>query len=232
LYVAPVWHKACCNRAISVRPGVYRRVFPDIPTGVHVLFLVTNTEPRPHGAWHTAERHSGCLDHWVTQHMNGAAIIYPVMFVRGYAMHIEASSGRELLTILKGNPMWPDETYRVFVLEEGDPVKELPIEPGKQRFLILARPAKPLPPTLDYEGTDRMLGEIADKYGAIIHRLVEDVAGYAILINVESNDQIREILEPLPITTFVNYEIRPLGTLAGHRKHIQDLGYGDPFQKP
>lgn len=195
-----------------------------------MLFLVTNTEPRPHGPWHTPERHSGCLDHWVAQHVNGTAIIYPVMFVRGYAMYIEASSGRELLKILKGNPMWPDETYRIYVLEESKPVKEMPIELGKQRFLILARPAKPLPPSLDCAGTEQMLESIGKKYGAIIHRLVEDVAGYAILINVESNDQIREILEPLPITTFVNYQIFPLGTLEGHRKHILDLGLNDPFQ--
>jgi hypothetical protein len=195
-----------------------------------VLFLVTNTEPRPHGAWHTPERHSGCLDHWVASHMSGAAIIYPVMFVRGYAMYIESSTGRELLTILRGNPMWPDETYRIYVLEENDPVQEIPIEPGKQRFLILARPAKPLPPTLDYAGTDRMLDAIREKYGAIVHRLVEDVAGYAILINVESNDQLREILEPLPITLFVNYQIMPLGTLSGHRKHVRDLGLNDPFR--
>lgn len=195
-----------------------------------MLFLVTNTEPRPHGPWHSPERHSGCLDHWVAQHMSGAAIIYPVMFVRGYAMYIEASTGRELLAILKGNPMWPDETYRVYVLEENGPVSEIAIEAGKQRFLILARPAKPLPPTLDYAGTDRMLADIATKYGAVIHRLVEDVAGYAILINVESNDQIREILEPLPITLFVNYQIFPLGTLSGHRKHVADLGLNDPFR--
>ena len=195
-----------------------------------MLFLVTNTEPRPHGPWHTPERHSGCLDHWVAQHLSGAAIIYPVMFVRGYAMYIEAGTGRELRRILQGNPMWMDETYRIFVLEENDPVKELPIEAGKQRFLILARPAKPLPPDLDYEGTERMLEQMRDKYGAIVHRLVEDVAGYAILINVESNDQIREVLEPLPITTFVNYQIFPLGTLAGHRRHIQDLGLNDPFR--
>lgn len=195
-----------------------------------MLFLVTNTEPRPHGPWHTPERHSGCLDHWVTQHMQGNAIIYPVMFVRGYAMHIEATTGRQLREILQGNPMWPDETYRVFVLEENGPVNELPVEPNKQRFLILARPAKPLPPTLDYEGTEKMLEDLKVRYGAIVHRLVADVAGYAILVNVESNDQLREILEPLPITTYVNYEILPLGTLAGHKKHIKDLGYADPFR--
>lgn len=196
-----------------------------------MLFLVTNTEPRPHGPWHSPERHSGCLDHWVTQHIQRTAIIYPVMFVRGYAMYIETSTGRELREMLQGNPMWTDETYRVFVLEENDPVTELPTETGKQRFLILARPAKPLPPTLDYEGTDRMLEGIKERYGATIHRLVEDVAGYAILINVASNDELREILEPLPITTFVNYEIMPLGTLSGHKKHIQDLGLKDPFRQ-
>ncbi len=196
-----------------------------------MLFLVTNTEPRPHGPWHTPRRHSGCLNHWVLQHMQKTAIIYPVMFVRGYAMYIEVSTGRELRLLLQGNPMWNDETYRVFALEEDDPVIELPVEDRKQRFLILARPSKPLPPTLDYEGTDRMLADIKARYGATVHRLVEDVAGYAILINVESNDQLRQILEPLPITLFVNYEIMPLGTLTGHRGHIHDLGLSDPFAR-
>ena len=72
-------------------------------------------------------------------------------------MYIEVQSGRELREILQGNPMWPDETYHVYVLEENGPVKNEPILPGKQRFLILTRPAKPLPPDLDYAATDTML---------------------------------------------------------------------------
>ena len=195
-----------------------------------MLLLVTNTEPRPHGPWHTPQRHSGCLDHWVSLHMSGAAVIYPVMFVRGYAMYMEVSSGLELRRILQGNPMWPDETYRIYVLEENGPLKTDPVEPGKQRFLILARPAKPLPPDLDYEGTDRMLERLRDEHGALVHRLVEDVAGYAILLDVESNDQLRELLEPLPITEYVNYEISPLGSMDGHKKHIGNLGLKDPFR--
>ena len=81
--------------------------------------------------------------------MAGIAIIHPIMFVRGYTMYIEVQSGRELREILQGNPMWPDETYHVYVLEENGPVKNEPIPTGKQRFLMLARPAKPLPPNLD-----------------------------------------------------------------------------------
>jgi muconolactone delta-isomerase len=211
--------------------GDCSEIDPRQSKAVCMLFLVTNTEPRPHGSWHTPERHSGCLDHWVTQHLQKKAIIYPVMFVRGYAMYIEVNSGRQMREMLEGNPMWPDETYRIYMLEENDVMSELPVEPGKQRFLILARPAKPLPPTLDYAGTERMLEDIKKRYGAIVHRLVEDVAGYAILVSVESNDQLREILEPLPITTFVNYQIMPLGTLSGHQKHIRDLGLNDPFKK-
>ena len=124
---------------------------------IPVLFLVNSKEPRPHGPWHTPERHAGCLGHWVGQHMAGIAIIHPIMFVRGYTMYIEVQSGRELREILQGNPMWPDETYHVYVLEENGPVKNEPIPSGKQRFLILARPAKPLPPDLDYAATDTML---------------------------------------------------------------------------
>ena len=197
-----------------------------------MLVLVTTTEPRPHGPWHTPERHSGCLNHWIGQHRMGVAIIYPIMFVRGYAMYMEVSSGRELRRILQGNPMWPDETYRIYILEEEEnqTLKYEPVPPGKERFLILARPAKPLPPDLDYASTDTMLASMREEHGAIIHRLVEDIAGYAILIDVESNDQIRALLEPLPITTYVNYEIRPLGTLEAHGGHIENLGLQDPFK--
>ncbi len=194
-----------------------------------MLFLVTSKEPRPHGPWHTPERHAGCLSHWVGQHMQGVAIIHPIMFVRGYAMYMEVDSGRELRDILQGNPMWPDETYRIYVLEENGPLNNDPVPPGKQRFLILARPAKPLPPDLDYAGTDAMLERLREEHGAMVHRLVEDIAGYAILIDVESNDQIRALLEPLPITTYVNYEISPLGTLGEHQQHIRALGLDDPF---
>ena len=197
-----------------------------------MLFLVTSREPRPHGPWHTPERHAGCLGHWVGTHMSGVAVIHPIMFVRGYAMYIEVETGRELREILEGNPMWPDETYRVYVLEENGPVKNDPVPDGKQRFLILARPAKPLPPDLDYAGTEAMLARIAAETGAMVHRLVEDIAGYAILVDVDSNDRIRTLLEPLPITTFVNYEILPLGTIDGHERHIQALGLDVPFDDP
>ncbi len=67
------------------------------------------------------------------------------------------------------------------------------------------------------------------EHGALVHRLVEDIAGYAILIDVESNDQIRTLLEPLPITTYVNYEILPLGTMGEHQQHISALGLDVPF---
>ena len=69
-----------------------------------MLFLVTNAEPRPHGPWHTPERHSGCLDHWVGQHMAGTAIIHPVMFVRGYAMYIEVDTGAPVARDPAGQP--------------------------------------------------------------------------------------------------------------------------------
>ena len=108
-----------------------------------MLFLVTSKEPRPHGPWHTPARHAGCLAHWVGVHMEGVCTIHPIMFVRGYAIYVETDSGRRLREILEGNPMWPDETYRIYVLEENGPVKNEPVPEGKQRFLILARPAKP-----------------------------------------------------------------------------------------
>ena len=86
-----------------------------------------------------------------------------------------------------------------------------------------------MPPDLDYAGTDAMLDRIAEEHGAMVHRLVEDIAGYAILIDVDSNDRIRTLLEPLPITTYVNYEILPLGSMGGHERHIRALGHEIDF---
>ena len=76
-----------------------------------------------------------------------------------------------------------------------------------------------------------MLERIAEEHGAMVHRLVEDVAGYAILVDVDSNDRLRSLLEPLPITTYVNYEILPLGTMGGHEQHLRALGHEIDFGK-
>ena len=70
-----------------------------------------------------------------------------------------------------------------------------------------------------------------EQHGAQVYRLVEDVVGYAILISVTDNDMLRALLEPLPITTYVNYEIIPLGTLERHKRHIADLGLNVPFER-
>jgi muconolactone delta-isomerase len=199
--------------------------------------LVLSSEPRPHGPWHTPARHAGCLTHWVQLHLGPEdVVIYPWMFVRGYVMIIEVQTGRRLREILEGNPMWMDETYKVHILEEEGPmsakVEELPAVPGMNRFMILARLAKPVPPTVDFAGTDKLLAKMREQHGAQVYRLVEDVGGYAILVNVRDHDQLRELLEPLPITTFVNYQIIPLGTLEGHKKHLKDLGHNIPFEAP
>jgi muconolactone delta-isomerase len=199
--------------------------------------LVMSSEPRPLPPWHTPLRHQGCLTHWVQWHVRQENVtIYPWMFVRGYVMVMEVTSGAELRKILQGNPMWMDETYKVHIIEEvgtmkESALKELPVEPGRNRFLILARPAKPLPPDLDYEGTDRLLAKMREEHGAQVYRLVEDVVGYAILVSVTDNDMLRQLLEPLPITTYVNYDIIPLGTLEKHKKHIADLGLSVPFDR-
>lgn len=200
-----------------------------------MLVLVMSSEPRPLPPWHTPERHGACLTHWVQTHLRRDEVtIYPHMFVRGYVMVMEVSTAGRLRQILQGNPMWMDETYKVHILEEmgsmKDALQELPVEAGKQRFLILARPAKPIPPDLDYDGTDRLLVEMREKHGAQVYRLVEDVVGYAILVSVEDNDMLRELLEPLPIATYVNFQIIPLGTLTKHKKHIADLGLNVPFE--
>ena len=57
-----------------------------------------------------------------------------------------------------------------------------------------------------------LLELLSEDHRAMVHRLVEDIAGFAILIDVESNGRFRTLLEPLSITTYVNDNIFPLGT--------------------
>jgi len=162
--------------------------------------LVLSNEPRPHGPWHTPARHAGCLTHWVQLHLGPEeVVIYPWMFVRGYVMVMEVQTGKRLREILQGNPMWMDETYKVHILEEEGPmtahVEELPVVPGKQRFLIMARLAKPVPPTVDFAGREEAgRPPLASPIGQIL--------GSQALLHVLSArrynpvvDQLRELLD-------------------------------------
>lgn len=195
-----------------------------------MLVLVINKEPRPLPPWHSKDRHRGCLTHWIDLNATRSDVVmYTIMFVRGYATLINVETGRELHDILHGNAMWGDETYDVFVLKEEGPVTELAEVPGKQRFLILARPAKPVDPGLTYERVDAEMKMLASSEDIQVFTLVEDVIGYAILLNATSHDQIRSVLEPLALTGYANYEIMPLGTLEGHRTHLKDLGHQIEF---
>ena len=195
-----------------------------------MLVLVINKEPRPLPPWHSKARHAGCLTHWID--LNAARpdmVMYTIMFVRGYATLIDVSNGGELHGILHGNAMWGDETYHVHILKEEGPVCELAQVQGKQRFLILARPAKPVDPGLTYALVDAQMKALAQSEDIQIFTLVEDVIGYAILLNASSHDQIRSVLEPLALTGHANYEIMPLGTLDGHRAHLKNLGHQIEF---
>lgn len=191
-----------------------------------MLVLVINREPRPLPPWHTKARHAGCLTHWIDLNaIRPDVVMYTIMFVRGYATFINIGSGSELHQILHGNAMWADETYDVHILREETPVEELAEVPGQQRFLILARLAKPVPPNITFEVADAQMKALVAKDKVQVFTLVEDVMGYAILLNASNHDEIRSILEPLVITGYANYEIMPLGTLAGHQDHLNALGH-------
>ena len=191
-----------------------------------MLLLVINREPRPLPPWHTKARHAGCLTHWIDLNaVRPDVVMYTIMFVRGYATFMNVESGDELHRILHGNAMWADETYNVHILREEGPVQELAEVQGQQRFLILARLAKPAPPSLDFETVDAQLQALIAPEKIQVYTLVEDVMSYAILMNAQSHDEIRSTLEPLAITGYCQYEIMPLGTLSGHGAHLKALGH-------
>lgn len=159
-------------------------------------------------------------------HETGRAIVYPLLGLGGYATFIEVQSGRELRHILQLNALWNDEEHTIHVLEHDGPLTEVPLDPGKERFLVLVRPAKPIPPDADFEGTDRYMAQLHQERGAQVYRLVEDQVGYALVVNAESHDEVRMLLDAIPLSKKrqVRIQVAPIFTLQGERRALKNAG--------
>lgn len=159
-------------------------------------------------------------------HESGRAVVYPLLGLGGYATFIEVSSGRELREYLQLNSLWNDEDHTIHVLEEHGPLAEVPLEPGKERFLALVRPAKPIPPDADFEGTEEYMQYLRDEYGAQVHRLVEDQVGYVIVVSVARHDELRKILDAIPLSKKrqVKIQVAPIFTLPGEKAALKAAG--------
>ncbi|MGH6681460.1 MAG: hypothetical protein ACREDL_21585 [Bradyrhizobium sp.] len=93
------------------------------------------------------------------------------------------------------------------------------------KFLVLARPSKPLPEGANVKRAVEHLQKLKDSGRAEIHTLVEDDGyGFAILIDVNDHDELMGILFENPLGRWGEYQVMALGTLDGERRAMEKIG--------
>jgi len=66
-----------------------------------------------------------------------------------------------------------------------------------KRFLVLVRPALPLPEDADFKGTEQYLEWWRNAYNADTYELAE--GGYVIITDAGSHDELRKLLDAIPL---------------------------------
>jgi len=93
------------------------------------------------------------------------------------------------------------------------------------KFLVLARPAKPLPEGVNVKGAVDHLKALTETGRAEVYTLVEDDGyGFAILIDVDDHDELMAILFQNPLGRWGEFQVLPLGTLEGERRAMEAIG--------
>ncbi len=93
------------------------------------------------------------------------------------------------------------------------------------KFLILARPIKPIPEKANVAGSRAQWLALRDEKGAEVYEIIEDNgAGFAIIVDVEDHDEFMGILFRNPLGSWGEYQVFPLGTLKGEMKAMQKAG--------
>ncbi len=93
------------------------------------------------------------------------------------------------------------------------------------KFLVLARPKKPLPPKANVEGARAQWRALRDEGRAEVYEIVEDNgAGFAVFVNVEDHDELMALLFRNPGGSWGTYEVYPLGTLEGETRAMREAG--------
>lgn len=94
------------------------------------------------------------------------------------------------------------------------------------KFLVLARPAKPLPEGANIQKAVDHLDSLREKMNAEVYTLVEDDGyGFAILIDVKTHDELMAELFKNPLGRWGTYQVYPLGTLEGEREAMEAIGF-------
>ena len=93
------------------------------------------------------------------------------------------------------------------------------------KFLILARPRKPMPEKANVEGARAQWRELRDVGKAEVYEIIEDNgAGFAVFLDVDDHDELMAILFKNPLGNWGEYQILPLGTLEGETTAMRAAG--------
>ena len=93
------------------------------------------------------------------------------------------------------------------------------------KFLVLARPVKPIPEKANLQKATDLWRKLKEEGKAEVYRIVEDNGfGFAALVDVENHDELMSILFANPIGRWGDYQVFPLGTLFGEALAMRQAG--------
>ena len=93
------------------------------------------------------------------------------------------------------------------------------------KFLVLARPRKPIPERANVEGARAQWRELRDLGKAEVYEIIEDNgAGFAVFLDVDNHDELMAILFKNPLGNWGEYRVLPLGTLEGETTAMRAAG--------
>jgi hypothetical protein len=93
------------------------------------------------------------------------------------------------------------------------------------KFLVLARPVKPLPQGTNLKGVIDHLVGLRERGQAEVFTIVEDDGyGFAILVDVTSHDELMAILFENPLGRWGEYQVMALGTMEGETQAMRKAG--------
>ena len=93
------------------------------------------------------------------------------------------------------------------------------------KFLVLARPKKPIPAKANVDGARAQWRALRDAGKAEVYEIVEDNgAGFAVFLDVDDHDELMAILFRNPLGSWGEYQVYPLGTLEGEARAMREAG--------
>jgi hypothetical protein len=93
------------------------------------------------------------------------------------------------------------------------------------KFLVLARPNKPIPEGANIQGARDKWKKLRDQGKAEVYEIIEDNgAGFAVFIDVSDHDELMSVLFSNPGGNWGDYQVFPLGTLDGEADALKAAG--------